>query len=57
MQIVSVEQMKELERQANDGGLSYDRMMVKAGNGLAETVHNHFFKGNAYCFGVGRQRQ
>ena len=43
MHLVSVAQMKELERQADAGGLSYDRMMAKAGKGLAELIHTRFW--------------
>ena len=43
MRLVSVAQMKELEKQADAGGLSYDRMMAKAGKGLAEIIHTRFW--------------
>ena len=43
MQLVSVAQMKELETQANAGGLSYDQMMARAGKGLAEIIHNRYW--------------
>ena len=43
MHLVSVAQMKELERQADGGGLSYDRMMAKAGKGLANIIHTRFW--------------
>jgi len=42
MRLVSVAQMKELEKQADAGGLSYDRMMAKAGKELAELIHTRF---------------
>ena len=40
MRLVTVAQMKELERQADAGGLSYDRMMARAGKELAGVVHS-----------------
>ena len=43
MRLVSVAQMKELERQADAGELSYDRMMAKAGKGLADLIHARFW--------------
>ena len=43
MHLVSVAQMKELEKQADAGGLSYDRMMAKAGKGLADIIHTRFW--------------
>jgi NAD(P)H-hydrate epimerase len=43
MRLVSVAQMKELERQAYAGGLSYDRMIARAGKGLAELIHTRFW--------------
>jgi len=42
MRLVSVAQMKELERQAAEGGLSYDRMMSRAGKGLADLIHARY---------------
>ncbi len=39
MRLVSVAQMKKLERQADAGGLSYERMMARAGKKLAEVIH------------------
>lgn len=39
MKLVSVEQMREIETQANAGGLSYEQMMENAGRGLAEIVN------------------
>ena len=44
MRLVSVAQIKELEKQADAGGLSYGRMMAKAGKGLAELIHIRFWK-------------
>ena len=43
MHLVSVAQMKELEKQADAGGLGYERMMAKAGKGLAELIHTRFW--------------
>ena len=43
MRLVSVAQMRKLESQANAGGLSYDRMMARAGSGLAEVIHNRYW--------------
>ena len=43
MRLVSVMQMKELERQADAGGLSYDRMMARAGKKLGELIHTRFW--------------
>ncbi|MDP2964640.1 MAG: NAD(P)H-hydrate dehydratase [Pelolinea sp.] len=43
MRFVSVAQMRELESQANAGDLSYDRMMARAGKGLADAVHNRYW--------------
>ena len=43
MRLVSVMQMKELERQADAGGLSYDRMMARAGKELGELIHTRFW--------------
>jgi NAD(P)H-hydrate epimerase len=39
MRWVTVEQMKDLEKQANESGLSYEKMMENAGTKLAETIH------------------
>jgi len=44
MKLVSVEQMVRLEKEANEGGLSYKEMMARAGTGLAELVHDEFYK-------------
>lgn len=43
MRLVSVGLMKELENQANAGGLNYDRMIARAGSGLAEVIHNRYW--------------
>lgn len=39
---VSVAEMQAIERQANAGGLSYERMMENAGHGLAEVVQEKY---------------
>ncbi len=38
MKLVSVDQMKEIEKQADAAGLSYDIMMQNAGQGLADVI-------------------
>jgi hydroxyethylthiazole kinase-like uncharacterized protein yjeF len=43
MRLVSVAQMKDLENQANAGGLSFDCMIASAGKGLADIVHNRYW--------------
>lgn len=42
MRWVNVEQMKELERLANESGLSYEKMMENAGTQLAKTINSRF---------------
>jgi len=42
MQIVSVAQMVELEKEANQRGLTYEKMMENAGKGLADFVHQNY---------------
>ena len=42
MRLVSVDQMRRLENEAVQTGLSYKRMMLNAGNGLAEFVNERF---------------
>ncbi len=42
MRIVSVAQMKELERQADAGGYGYEKMMARAGKELAGVIHVRF---------------
>jgi NAD(P)H-hydrate epimerase len=44
MKAVSVKQMKELESQADQGGLSYEQMMANAGLGLAQVVQRRYFR-------------
>lgn len=44
MKLISVEKMKALESAANEGGYSYDAMMLKAGQNLAQVVHERYFK-------------
>ncbi len=41
MKLVSVAQMREIEKQADAAGLSYSIMMENAGRGLASAVHAH----------------
>ncbi|HUV16218.1 MAG TPA: NAD(P)H-hydrate dehydratase [Pelolinea sp.] len=43
MRIVTVAQMVQLEKEANQGGLTYEQMMTNAGKGLAEVVHREYF--------------
>ena len=38
MKLVTVTEMKRIEKQANEGGLSYEQMMINAGLGLAAMV-------------------
>lgn len=38
MKLVTVEQMRAIEKQANENGLSYEQMMENAGKGLSEIV-------------------
>ncbi|TLN19651.1 NAD(P)H-hydrate epimerase, partial [bacterium] len=38
MQVVSVEQMRAIEKEADERGVSYAEMMERAGRGVAETV-------------------
>lgn len=40
--LVSVKEMRTIEEQANQAGLSYDAMMQKAGRGVAEIIKQHF---------------
>ena len=42
MKLVTVEQMKSIEQEADADGLSYDEMMQNAGQGLAEVVLDLF---------------
>lgn len=42
MKLVTVEQMKEIEKQANQNGLSYEKMMAKAGLGLAHFIQSTY---------------
>jgi NAD(P)H-hydrate epimerase len=44
MKQVSVAQMKDLERQADAGGLSYAQMMANAGLALAQVVNQRYFQ-------------
>jgi len=38
MKLVTVNEMKRIEKQANEGGLTYEQMMINAGLGLATLV-------------------
>ncbi len=40
MKLVTVSQMKAIEKEADAGGLTYDQMMENAGQGLAEVVRD-----------------
>lgn len=42
MRLVNVEKMKELERNAAENGLSYEKMMENAGTGLAAVIQDRF---------------
>lgn len=42
MKLVTVSQMKEIEKEADAGGLTYDQMMQNAGQGLADIVLDLF---------------
>jgi hydroxyethylthiazole kinase-like uncharacterized protein yjeF len=42
LKIVSVAQMQELERVANEGGHSYAQMMEQAGKAVADVIAEHF---------------
>ncbi len=44
MKLISVEKMKALESAANEGGYSYEKMMLKAGQNMAKVVHERYFK-------------
>ena len=42
LKIVTVAQMQELERAANEGGHSYAQMMERAGRAVADVIREHF---------------
>ena len=42
MKLVTVSQMKAIEKEADAGGLTYDQMMENAGEGLADMILNLF---------------
>ena len=49
MRIVNIDQIKALEEEANQKGLSYSEMMQRAGEAIAKVVHGRYFtadKGN-----------
>ena len=39
MKLVTVAEMKQIEREADSSGLTYEKMMLNAGTGLADIVH------------------
>ncbi|PKN89713.1 MAG: NAD(P)H-hydrate epimerase, partial [Chloroflexi bacterium HGW-Chloroflexi-7] len=43
MKLISVDKMKALESAANEGGYSYEKMMLKAGQNLARVVHERYY--------------
>lgn len=45
MKLVSVEQMRTIEREANEGGLSYAQMVQNAGGSLAKIALNRYGQG------------
>ena len=40
MKLITVSQMKAIEKEADDSGLTYDQMMENAGQGLAEVIQD-----------------
>jgi NAD(P)H-hydrate epimerase len=42
MKLLTVEEMRSVEEKANQSGLSYQKMMENAGNGLAEVLFSHY---------------
>lgn len=50
MKLVSVEEMKAIEQEADRAGLTYEKMMANAGRGLAEEVRNAY--SHEITFGV-----
>lgn len=42
MKLVTVEEMRSVEREADASGLSYEKMMENAGNNLAEIIYKEF---------------
>ena len=40
MKLVSVKEMKSIEREADSNGLTFDQMMENAGQGLAEVIYD-----------------
>ena len=42
MKLVSVAEMREIESEANAQGFTYERMMMKAGQGLADLINRRF---------------
>src|SRR5690242_17808602 len=52
MKLVTVSQMKEIEKEADAGGLTYDQMMDNAGKGLADIIRD-IFEGEMELEAVG----
>ncbi len=42
MKLVTVSEMKAIEQEANEKGVSYETMMDRAGKGVAELIHSYF---------------
>ncbi len=53
MKLVSVSQMREIEKEANSGGLSYEHMMRNAGEGLAQIIFTEFKDDVHMLYAVG----
>jgi ADP-dependent NAD(P)H-hydrate dehydratase / NAD(P)H-hydrate epimerase len=53
MKLVSIEEMKEIETEANQAGMSFDEMMENAGRALGEFINSAYSqKDNARVFGL-----
>ncbi len=52
MKLVTVAEMKEIETQANQSGLSYEKMMAKAGLGLAHFIQSTYGSGKKVVTGL-----
>src|SRR5512138_1403848 len=53
MKLVTVSQMRAIEKEANEGGLTYEHMMQNAGQGLAQIVFNEFKDNVHVLYAVG----
>jgi len=42
MKLVTVSEMKAIEQEANEKGVSYETMMDRAGKGVADLIHSYF---------------